>query len=99
MDSSIFNSLIYDYLSKKDKVLAETVKTKLKAVSIIWSSDELSCNFKENEKTYSRAHFSYETHFQNCSVFQHVGLVQALKHVYKCRTNQLLFFSSIATDS
>lgn len=33
MDPSIIHALVYDYLSTKDKVLAETVKTKLKAVS------------------------------------------------------------------
>lgn len=33
MDPSIINALVYDYLLKSDKVLAETVKTKLKAVS------------------------------------------------------------------
>lgn len=34
MDPSVINALICDYLSAKDKILAETVKTKLKAVSI-----------------------------------------------------------------
>lgn len=33
MEPAILNALIFDYLSKKDKVLAATVKTKLKAVS------------------------------------------------------------------
>jgi hypothetical protein len=35
MDASLINAFIYEYLSTKDKILAETVKTKLKAVSII----------------------------------------------------------------
>lgn len=42
MDASIINAFIYEYLSSKDKILAETVKTKLKAVSII---DLLTRNF------------------------------------------------------
>lgn len=33
MDPTILNALIFDYLNKKDKVLAATLKTKLKAVS------------------------------------------------------------------
>jgi len=48
MDASLINAFIYEYLSTKDKILAETVKTKLKAVSII----EL---FARNHlKTFSR---------------------------------------------
>jgi hypothetical protein len=31
----IISALVYDFLSKKDKTLAETVKTKLKAVSYL----------------------------------------------------------------
>lgn len=33
MDPAVLNALIVDYLSKKDKVLAQTLKAKLKAVS------------------------------------------------------------------
>lgn len=33
MDPQILNALIFDYLNKKDKVLAQTLKTKLKTVS------------------------------------------------------------------
>lgn len=42
MDPSILNALIFDYVSKKDKVLATTLKNKLKAVSTMWSFLELS---------------------------------------------------------
>lgn len=42
MDPSILNALIFEYVSKKDKVLANTLKNKLKAVSTIWSLIELS---------------------------------------------------------
>jgi hypothetical protein len=35
MDSGIINALIYDYINKKDKTLAATLKLKLKAVSRI----------------------------------------------------------------
>lgn len=35
MDPSVLNALVYDYLhnTTKDEILAQTVKTKLKAVS------------------------------------------------------------------
>lgn len=46
------NALIFDYLSKKDKVLAQTVKAKLKAVSRAWSSLELTRILAENEKNF-----------------------------------------------
>lgn len=57
MDQTILNSLIFDYLSKKDKVLAETVKAKLKAVSRLWSFNQLIEIFGKNLKMLSSTFF------------------------------------------
>lgn len=42
MDASILNALVCDYLSKKDQILADTLKKKLKAVSRTSSFIELN---------------------------------------------------------
>lgn len=82
MDAAILNSLIFDYLSKKDKVLAETLKTKLKAVSRKWNSSKLPKNLRNILKILWRAHFLSRTHFQNVVEVINVCLEISLKRIH-----------------
>jgi hypothetical protein len=73
MDPSIINALIYDYISSKDKILAETTKKKLNAVSYSISSD-----LDENlPATCVRPHFFTKTHFDKICQ-KHIFLPQTL---------------------